>query len=404
MIDKSGLLFGLRLIIAVTLLFLIVRLLDFQQMAVTLASVSPAPIVASLVLMLSAGVNGALLTGDIFNLFVFIEVMLLPSYGLLVLSRRKEGTERSVTGSRLYVTFNLFVSAVFLAGVAFVYGTAGTVNLAELAGAASESTVVAVACAVCLFALGMKAATVPTHGWLARAYPSTSPAVTALFSGLHTKVAIYAIYRVYAVVFDGDPRFRALLLILASVTMVAGVLGAVGRDTMREILAFHMVSQMGYIALGLGLANDPALLGAYLHVLSDLLGSVGALLAGVIIVTAGWTPADAIISLFIAALVLAGAWRLVRESADVLLEATPAHIALSDVHDRLATVPGVASVHDLHVWTVTSGVVAMSGHLVVAEPTENQRVLEEAQARMEGLGIAHVTVQIERHQTCAEPA
>jgi cobalt-zinc-cadmium efflux system protein len=144
--------------------------------------------------------------------------------------------------------------------------------------------------------------------------------------------------------------------------------------------------------------------GAYLHVMSDLLGSVGALTAGVVIVATGWTLVDPVVSLFIAALVLRGAWRLVRDSADVLLEATPGHISLSEVHDRLATVSGVASVHDLHVWTVTSGVVAMSGHLVVAEPAENQRVLEEVQARMERLGIAHVTVQIEREQTCAEPA
>jgi cobalt-zinc-cadmium efflux system protein len=91
---------------------------------------------------------------------------------------------------------------------------------------------------------------------------------------------------------------------------------------------------------------------------------------------------------------------LVRESVDVLLEATPAHIALADVHARVAGVPGVVSVHDLHVWTVTSGVVAMSGHLVVDDPSANQRVLEQVQERMGALGIAHVTVQIERDPIC----
>ncbi len=84
----------------------------------------------------------------------------------------------------------------------------------------------------------------------------------------------------------------------------------------------------------------------------------------------------------------------------MLLEATPRHIALSDVHDRIATVPGVESVHDLHLWTVTSGVVAMSGHLVVKNPTDNQPVLEEVQERMQALGINHVTVQLEREPTC----
>jgi len=116
--------------------------------------------------------------------------------------------------------------------------------------------------------------------------------------------------------------------------------------------------------------------GAYLHVLGDLLGSVGALIAGVIVITSGWVLADPLISVLIGGLVLISAWRLVKESTDVLLEAAPRHIALSDVHDRIASVPGVESVHDLHLWTVTSGVVAMSGHLVVKNPIDNQPVLE----------------------------
>jgi cobalt-zinc-cadmium efflux system protein len=140
--------------------------------------------------------------------------------------------------------------------------------------------------------------------------------------------------------------------------------------------------------------------GAYLHVLGDLLGSVGALLAGAIVLTTGWPLADPLISVFIGALVLVSAWRLVKESTDVLLEATPRHIALSDVHERIASVPGVESVHDLHLWTVTSGVVAMSGHLVVKNPTDNQPVLEAVQTRMRDLGIAHVTVQVEREPIC----
>ncbi|HET9387503.1 MAG TPA: cation diffusion facilitator family transporter [Gemmatimonadales bacterium] len=140
--------------------------------------------------------------------------------------------------------------------------------------------------------------------------------------------------------------------------------------------------------------------GAYLHVVGDLLGSVGALLAGAIVLTTGWTLADPLISVLIGALVLVSAWRLVKESTDVLLEATPRHIALSEVHERIASVPGVESVHDLHLWTVTSGVVAMSGHVVVKNPTDNQPVLEEVQGRMRALGIHHVTVQMEREPIC----
>jgi cobalt-zinc-cadmium efflux system protein len=91
---------------------------------------------------------------------------------------------------------------------------------------------------------------------------------------------------------------------------------------------------------------------------------------------------------------------VVRESADILLEAAPAHISLALVHERLASIPGVASVHDLHVWTVTSGVIAMSGHLVVQNPGDNQRVLEVVQQRLGAMGIGHVTVQMEKDPTC----
>ena len=140
--------------------------------------------------------------------------------------------------------------------------------------------------------------------------------------------------------------------------------------------------------------------GAYLHIAGDLLGSLGALVAGGIILTTGWVRADPIISIVISVLILGGAWRLVRESADVLLDAAPSHIALADVHDCMVSVPGVASVHDLHVWTVTSGVIAMSGHLVVQNPADNQRVLEAVQLRLASMGIGHVTVQMERDPTC----
>src|SRR5438477_17548 len=111
--------------------------------------------------------------------------------------------------------------------------------------------------------------------------------------------------------------------------------------------------------------------------LAGRLGSVGALVAGVVVISSGWVIADPLISVLIGTLVLVSAWRLVKESTDVLLEATPRHIALADVHDRIASVPGVESVHDLHLWTVTSGVVAMSGHLVVKNPSDNQPRSEE---------------------------
>src|SRR6059036_2576450 len=188
-------------------------------------------------------------------------------------------------------------------------------------------------------------------------------------------VAIEALHRLR----DPAPVQGALLAAVAGLGLVANVAGA----TLLHRGHNHSLNERG----------------AYLHLLSDALGSGGALAAGAIILATGWV-ADPLTSILISLLILASAWRLVKESADVLLEAAPAHIALSEVHDRIATVPGVASVHDLHVWTVTSGIIAMSGHLVVQNPGDNQRVLEAVQDRLGDMGIGHVTVQMERDQTC----
>jgi cobalt-zinc-cadmium efflux system protein len=138
--------------------------------------------------------------------------------------------------------------------------------------------------------------------------------------------------------------------------------------------------------------------GAYLHVLGDLLGSVGALVAAGIVLLTGWTLADPIVSIVLAGLILVSAWRLLRESVDVLLEAAPAHIDMAEVARRLGAVTGVRSAHDLHVWTLTSGVVAMSGHVVVPELADHPRVLDAVRREMAGLGIGHVTVQVELAQ------
>jgi cobalt-zinc-cadmium efflux system protein len=135
--------------------------------------------------------------------------------------------------------------------------------------------------------------------------------------------------------------------------------------------------------------------GAYLHVLGDLLGSVGAILAAVVILLTGWVPADPLISILVAGLILASSWRLVRESVDVLLEAAPRHIDLGEVRSTICEVPGVEEIHDLHVWTLTSGVLAMSAH-VVAETARHPALTAEVHRRMhERFGIRHVTVQVD---------
>jgi len=134
---------------------------------------------------------------------------------------------------------------------------------------------------------------------------------------------------------------------------------------------------------------------AYLHILGDSLGSVGTIVAAGIILVTGWRPADPLISMVIAALILVSAVRLVWESVDVLLEATPRHVSLPRLQTAIAGVTGVTDVHDLHVWTVSNGIVAMSGHATVPDPALQQAALEEICRRVRSFGIQHVTVQME---------
>jgi cobalt-zinc-cadmium efflux system protein len=143
--------------------------------------------------------------------------------------------------------------------------------------------------------------------------------------------------------------------------------------------------------------------GAYLHVLGDALGSVGALGAAAIIATTGWTTADPIISVALALLILLGAWRLVRESTEILLESVPGHVSMADVQSRMLGVAGVTGVHDLHVWAVSSGMVAMSGHAIVPHLENHPGVLDRIRAEMSLLGIEHVTIQLEVQHECEEP-
>ncbi|HMG00123.1 MAG TPA: cation diffusion facilitator family transporter [Gemmatimonadaceae bacterium] len=138
--------------------------------------------------------------------------------------------------------------------------------------------------------------------------------------------------------------------------------------------------------------------GAYLHVLGDLLASVGTVAAAIAIRYTGWLAADPVASILTTLLIMRGAWQLVRESVDILLESTPAHIPMPAVRSQLEAIPGIESVHDLHVWAVTPAVVAMSAHCIVREPDQHQHVLGHIHDAMRLFGIEHVTIQLERDE------
>lgn len=149
-------------------------------------------------------------------------------------------------------------------------------------------------------------------------------------------------------------------------------------------------------ALHRGAGESINVRGAFLHVIGDLLGSVGAILAGLVMLTTGWYYADPLISVLIGILVLYSGWRLLRETVDILLEATPSSVDTSRIQATLLEIPGVDGVHDLHVWTVTSGFLAMSVH-IQTKTDEQARILEEATVLLRRrFGIDHTTIQIER--------
>ena len=158
------------------------------------------------------------------------------------------------------------------------------------------------------------------------------------------------------------------------------------------------VNVIAAVALHGAHGHDLNVRGAYLHVIGDLLASVATIAAALVIRATGWLAADPITSIVSTVFIVRGAWRLVTDAVDVLLEATPSHIAIADVRSRIERVPHVESVHDLHVWTVTSGVIAMSAHAIVREADRHQQVLEDVHDAMQAMGIAHVTVQLERQE------
>lgn len=208
---------------------------------------------------LLTGVNGAFLAGDLFNLYVWFEVMLMASFVLIALG----GERPQVEGAIKYVILNLLASTLFLSAVGLLYNLCGTLNLADLARriptleAGGEVTLIAV---LFLVAFGIKSAIFPLFFWLPASYHTPPVTITALFSGLLTKVGVYALYRVFTLLFVQDAAYLpTLLLVLAGLTMTTGVLGAAAQMDFRRLLSFHIISQIGYLLMGLGLFSPAAL-------------------------------------------------------------------------------------------------------------------------------------------------
>src|SRR5690606_1395297 len=229
------------------------------------------------------GVCGSFVTGDIVNLYVWFEVMLISSFGLLVLDRTRE----QLDGGIRYVVLNLIGTTLFLAAVAMLYGVTGTLNMADLARVVptveNQGLVTAIGLLL-LVSFGAKAAVFPLFNWLPASYHTASMPVVAIFAALLTKVGVYAIFRIYTLVFAYDnDLFGMIFWFLAVSTMVVGVLGAAAHYDVRKILSFHIISQIGYMLIGMALMTPLALAGSILYVVHHIIVKANLfLLAGAI--------------------------------------------------------------------------------------------------------------------------
>jgi multicomponent Na+:H+ antiporter subunit D len=233
--------------------------------------------------VLLMGVNGAFLTGDLFNLFVWFEVMLMASFVLLSIG----GERPQLEGGIKYVAMNFLSSAIFLAAVGILYGLAGTLNMADLARVLAHTEhngIVNAVSMLFLVAFGIKAAIFPLFFWLPASYHTPPLPVSSIFAGLLTKVGVYAMIRVFTLIFVQDVGFtHHLILLISGFTMVTGVLGAAAQMEVRRILSFHIVSQVGYMIMGLALFTPLALAGSIFYIIHHIIVKTNLfLVAGVI--------------------------------------------------------------------------------------------------------------------------
>ncbi|NDJ84501.1 MAG: Na+/H+ antiporter subunit D [Chloroflexi bacterium] len=261
-------------------------LMGFVVAVYSLASMDPArerfgyyPLFNTLLM----GVNGAFLTGDMFNLYVWFEVLLISSFVLLALG----GERNQLAGAIQYVTLNLIASAIFLAAVGILYSVTGTLNMADVAvrlADVRQPSIPTVLAMMFLVAFGIKAAIFPLFFWLPASYHTPPVAVTAIFAALLTKVGIYALIRVFTLIFVLDVDFtHTLILIIAGFTMVTGVFGAAAEFEFRRILSFHIISQIGYMLMGLGILTQLALAGTIYFIVHNIVAKTNLfLISGVV--------------------------------------------------------------------------------------------------------------------------
>jgi multicomponent Na+:H+ antiporter subunit D len=230
--------------------------------------------------ILAMGICGAFLTGDIFNLYVWFEVMLIASFVLLGLGGHRPQLEATIK----YVTLNLVSSTFFLAAVGVLYGVVGTLSMADLAQhlrGPSPPTLTLTLSTLFFIAFGIKAAVFPLFFWLPASYPAAAAPVAAVFAGLLTKVGVYSLLRFFTLIFPPNQvASHRLILLLSGLTLLVGILGAIPQKNLRKNFSFVLVSHIGYLLAGLGLFSPLALAGSLFYLVHDIIAKTCLFLFG----------------------------------------------------------------------------------------------------------------------------
>lgn len=228
------------------------------------------------------GLNGAFLTGDLFNLYVWFEVIIMASFVLITLG----GSKSQMEGGVKYVTLNLLASVIFLTAIAIVYGLTGTLNFADLAQKIpniENKNLINITALLFFIGFGIKSAVFPLYFWLPSSYHTPPSAVAAIFAGLLTKVGVYAILRMFTLMFHPDEFMATIILIISLATMVTGALGAIIKKDLKRMFSYLIVCHIGYMVGGLALFTQASLGGAVFYLFHDMMIKTNLfLIAGVI--------------------------------------------------------------------------------------------------------------------------
>jgi len=219
----------------------------------------------TLFLLMVTGMNGVIVTGDIFNLFVYLEIASVASYALVAFGTGKHELEAAFK----YAVMSTVASLFILLGIVFLYSYTSTLNMADISatlGTKSSSDIILLTSILFIVGFGLKAALVPFHGWLPDAHPSAPAPISAMLSGILIKsLGVYALCRIFYNVIGFSHTISNIFLFLGVFSMVLGVFLAIGQWDLKRLLAYHSISQIGYVILGIGLGTPLGVLGGLFH-------------------------------------------------------------------------------------------------------------------------------------------